>query len=184
MSSHRLVLDAMRRDEKEFLGNVLSMAAVAWFFHSFVEVPLHEYGHYWAASMLGVPAFVEGERTFWGMNEAVSPPASALISLAGGLCAAALLVVLFFLMRRPYRFSLLPLIAANLAYAPFDSQTFGSEVGLVAMLLVWFCVFGMFLVRFVGGWPAGRRGVPGMGFAASARGRSSPRTPRPRVPAG
>ena len=49
----------MRSDEKDLLGNVLAMSAVAGFFHAFVEVPLHEYGHYWAASLLGVPMYIQ-----------------------------------------------------------------------------------------------------------------------------
>ncbi len=146
----------MRPDEKEFLGNVLKMSAVAGFLHAFVEVPLHEYGHYWAASLFGVRMYVDGQQTIWATNQPIPPLAHALILLSGGLCASVLLAVLYVLMRKPYRYGLLPLIAANLVYAPFDGQSLGFDLGLVALVVVWLLTFGVFLARFLHG--TGERG--------------------------
>ncbi len=140
----------MRPDEKEFLGNVLKMSAVAWFMHTFVEVPLHEYGHYWAASLLRVPMYIDGERLIWATSQAVSPIAHTLIFASGGLTAGVLLLILFFLMRRPYSYGLIPLVAANWAYAPFDGMTLGFDLGLIALVAVWLLLFGFFLARFLG----------------------------------
>lgn len=162
----------MRLGEREFLGNVLKMSAVAGFLHLFVEVPLHEYGHYWAGSLLGVPMVVDGERTWWATSEMVPPTARAVILLAGGVCAGSLLLALFFLVRRPYRFGILPLVAANFAYAPLDGTALGYDVGLVALVGVWLAIFGVFLARFLG-WqrPSAReRGRTGIGARTGARG--------------
>lgn len=139
----------MRPDEKELVGNVLAMSAVAGFFHTFLEVPLHEYGHYWAASLLGVPMYIDGERAIWASGQMVPPGTRDLIYLSGGLCAGSLLLVVFFLMRKPYRYGLLPLVAANFAYAPLDGTAVGFDVGLTALIAVWICLFGIFLARFL-----------------------------------
>ncbi len=140
----------MQPDEKEFLGNVLKMSAVAWFLHTFVEVPLHEFGHYWAASLLGVPMYVDGEQTLWATNQAIPSLTHGLILLSGGLSASLILAVLFFLTKKPYRNGILPLIAANLAYAPFDSAPIGFDLGLIALAAVWLLLFGGLLARFLG----------------------------------
>ncbi len=140
----------MRSDEKEFLGNVLKMSAVAWFFHTVVDVPLHEYGHYWAASLFGVPMYVTGQQTIWATNQAIPSLTHTLVLLSGGMTASLILVILFILTKKPYRYGFLPLIAANLAYAPFDSLPIGFDLGLIALVAVWLMVFGGFLARFLG----------------------------------
>lgn len=141
----------MRPDEKELFGNVLRMSAVAWFVHTFVETPLHEFGHYWAASLLGVHAVIDGEITVGAAVGQVLPPVSrTLFFLAGGLCAGSLLLVLSLLMKKPYRYGLFPLVAAEFAYAPFDATTLGYALGLAALLVVWGLIFGGFLARFLG----------------------------------
>ncbi len=141
----------MRPDEKEFLGNVLKMSAVAWFVHTFVETPLHEYGHYWAASLLGTPIYIDGERTIWSSTQVVPPLVHALIFFAGGLCAGSVLIALLLVMKTPYRNGLLPLIAAEFAYAPLDGTMIGDLAGLAALLIVWGLVFGVDCARFLGG---------------------------------
>ena len=169
----------MRPDEKDLLDNVLAMSAVAGFFHTFAEVPLHEYGHYWAASLLGVPMYIDGERAIWASSQIVPPGTRDLIYLSGGLCAGSLLLGVFSLVRKPYRYGLLPLVAANFAYAPLEGTTVGFDVGLIALIAVWICLFGIFLARFHGRTnfapaPKSRREVPGFlsfrGNRAGARG--------------
>ncbi len=162
----------MRPDEKEFLGNVLKVSAVAGFVHAFLEAPLHEYGHYWAASWLGTPLYIDGPRTIWATTRTVPPLAQAIISLSGGLCAGAVLVVLFLLMKAPYRNGILPLIAAEFAYAPLDGTMLGDVLGLAALLIVWGLVFGVEVVRFLRGGRSAPRSSPRLGSARSSiRGR-------------
>ena len=162
----------MRLGERELLDNVLKMSAVAGFLHLFVEVPLHEYGHYWAASLLGVPMVVDGERTLWATSQAIPPMAREIILAAGGVCAGSLLLALFFLVRRPYAFGILPLVAANFAYAPLDGTTLGFDAGLIALVVVWLAIFGVFLARFLGWrWPWTRGRTPTrIGARTGARG--------------
>lgn len=147
----------MRDDEKELLGNLAKTSAVAWFFHTFVETPLHEYGHYWAASLLGAPMVIDGDRTFWAASQVVAPLPRTLIFLSGGLVAGTILLVLFALMKAPYRNGLLPLIAAQFAYAPLDATNLGDWLGLVALMVVWGWLAGVYLTRFLGwGWARSR----------------------------
>lgn len=140
----------MRPDEKAFLGTVLKMSAVAGFIHTFVETPLHEYGHYWAASWLGAPMYIDGERSFWIAGQAVSAMTQGIVSLAGGLVAGILLLALFFLVKAPYRDGLVPLIAAQFAYAPLDGTLLGDALGLAALGVVWAFLFVAYVARFLG----------------------------------
>lgn len=146
----------MRPDEKEFLGNVLKMSGVAAFAHLFVEVPLHEYGHYWTASWLGAPMYLDGSRVIWATDQVVPPATHGLILLAGGLCAGVLLLILYAIMKAPYRHGLLPLVAANLAYAPLDATQSGDALGLVALVGVWAAIFTTYVARFLGWTPPWR----------------------------
>lgn len=143
----------MRPDEKAFLGHVLSFSAVAGFLQFFVEVPLHEFGHYWAASFVGVPMYIDGERTIFATGEVVPAETRAIIFLAGGLFAGCMFLVLFLLVRVPYRDGFLPLIAAEFAYMPLDGTMEGSEFGLIALVVVWGLIFTVYLARFLG-WTA------------------------------
>lgn len=140
----------MRPDEKELLGNVVKMSGTAWFLHGLVETPLHEYGHYWAATLLGYPVVLDGERALWASARAVPPLAHGIIFAAGGLTAGLVLLALFFLTRPPYRTGLLPLIAAEFAYAPLDATGAGNALGLLAFLGVWALVFSAAFARFLG----------------------------------
>ncbi len=152
----------MQPDEKELIRNVVSVSAVAVFLHAVVEVPLHEYGHYWVASWLGAPLYIDGERTIWVAGDLAPPHARTLIFLAGGLCAAAVLLVLYALMKKPYRDGALALIPASLVYAPLDATDLGHEISLVVFIAVWILTIVRYLARFLG-WrlpgPIGRTRV-------------------------
>ncbi len=141
----------MRPREKDLLSNILGMSAVAWFVHTFVEVPLHEYGHYWVATLLGAPVYIDGERTIWATSEIVPPETRTIVFLSGGLIAGSLLLVLYVFMATPYRYGLLPLVVANFAYAPLDATVAGSALGLLAMAIVWVIIVSVPLARFMGG---------------------------------
>lgn len=146
----------MRPDEKELLGNVVKISAVAGFVHFFVEVSLHEYGHYWVASLLGAPMVIDGERSLWAAGQVVPPATQALVMASGGLIAGLLLLGLYVFLRKPYRYGLLPLVAANFAYAPLDATMAGRELGLLALVMVWIVIFGVYFARFLG-WTGPRR---------------------------
>ncbi len=109
----------------------LAMAVV----HVLIDDPSHEMGHWFAALALGVQwdslrhAFVAAEGTI------VSPTAIALIDVAGGLFSGAILSVLAFIVPRPYRNGIVPLAAAEFAYAPFDPSVLGDAIGLAVFFV-------------------------------------------------
>ncbi len=139
----------MRPEEKGLWGNVARLSAVAVLAHVFIEVPVHEYGHYWVASLLGIPVYMNGDQVVWATTQVLAPFTRTLIFLSGGLCAAALLLVLFAVMRKPYRDGVLPLAVANLAYAPLDATNLGRELGLVAFGVAWAAIILVYIVRFL-----------------------------------
>lgn len=139
----------MRPDERQFLGNVLKVSAVTGFVHAFVETPLHEFGHYWAAALLGVPVYIDGPRVVWASAGPPLPPVHTLILLSGGLWAGSLLWVLALLLKAPYRNGLLPLIAAEFAYAPGDGTAMGAWVGFAAFGIVFGLIAAVEFARFL-----------------------------------
>ncbi len=141
----------LRRDERELLSTLAKMSAAIWFVNAFVEHPLHEFGHYWAASWLGTPAVIDGYRLVWTTSLPVPPFARGVIALSGGLFAGSLLLVLTAFMKTPYRSSLLPLVAGEWSYAVLDGTGAGNQLGLLAFTVVALPVFGTVFVRFLRG---------------------------------
>ncbi len=118
--------------------------------HEFLERGLHELGHLVGGIILGLsPRFVGGE--------IIVPPAALLspavryaFYLSGGLFAGAVLLLGARILKGPYRYGLLPLAAAELSYAPFDSTTIGDGLGLAAFAISVGAIAGSLFVRYAG----------------------------------
>ncbi len=109
----------------------VAMAAV----HVLIDEPTHEMGHSLAALALGfqwdflLHVFVAAPGTI------VSPTTIALIDVAGGLFSGAILSVLALIVPPPYRNGIVPLAAAEFAYAPFDPSVLGDAIGLAVFFM-------------------------------------------------
>ncbi len=145
--------------DKALLTEVLKMSVascLAWV----IYLPLHEYGHYWAASALGIDTYIDGDRVIPVTAGPIPEAASTLFRLAGGIVAGSVLLSLFFLLKKPYAYGVLPLAAGEFAYSPFDGTPFGYAIGLAAMAGAWALLVGPRLIRFVrveGAWDHRRR---------------------------
>jgi len=112
--------------------------AVLVFSYLVLLTPIHEYGHHWTATALGVDTYIEGGRTFWKNGVSGVPQWKIdAIALAGGFLSAAVFGVLFIVARPPYRAGFYPLIVSGLAYAPLDGTETGHIVAGVTLLLSW-----------------------------------------------
>lgn len=136
-------------EAREFLVRLFKMAFALWIAFLFVGRPVHELGHYMAASALGVAGSVRGSAFVLSADGAVPAGAWAIIAVSGGLSAALALSLASFIVRPPYRTGILPLIAAELAYAPFDGTTIGLVTGSVAMTVVLGGVASLFALDFL-----------------------------------
>ncbi len=142
----RFALFLLRPDEElgsiqvarggDLLRDFFKMLAVLWAGYTFVDRPLHEFGHFFAATMLGVQSRVQGGSLIIAAGQDVAPWAIGLISLSGGLIAGVGLVLLFAVIGKPHRNGILPILAAELAYAPFDGTILGNVLGLFAFAFV------------------------------------------------
>ncbi len=138
--------DRLRACERRLFTDIAKIVTALTFVHMFVETPLHELGHLLAASAYGLPARVEAGDTIVTTNSATVPP---LVYLSGGLLAGCSLLLLSFAIKNPYRRGILPLVAAEFAYAPFDSTTLGYAVGLASLFVVLAGIMPMYVLRFM-----------------------------------
>lgn len=132
---------------KTLLADIAKMCVAFWL-ACVIREPLHEYGHYWAASALGIDTYIDGDRVILVTAEPIPEQASTLLFLAGGIISGSVLLFLFFLLRKPYAYGLLPLVAAELAYAPFDGTPLGYLIGACAMIGMWAVIVGLRLIGF------------------------------------
>ncbi len=151
----------LRPHEKELIGSLVKLFVVAPIM-PFIATPLHEFGHYWAATILGIDSYIDGYRVVLANPEQLTSSALGFVYLAGGLTAGSFLVFLFLVMARPYRYGTLPLIAAEFAYAPFDATTAGHALHLAVFSGTCVLIASVYLIRFLreGARLAAQRQVP------------------------
>lgn len=138
---------------------LLKMCFALWIAFLFVGRPAHELGHYLAASALGVDGTVSGS-AFVASTGAVPEDAWAIITASGGLTAALALFLVSLVVRPPYRAGILPLIAAELAYAPFDGTAIGLALGSIAVIAVLGGMASLYALDFLHPRPSRERTAP------------------------
>ncbi len=120
---------------RHLLSDIAKFCVALAAFHVLIDEPSHEMGHWVTAMALGFQwdflhhAFVAGSGTI------VSPTAVALIDMAGGLFSGAILSVLALIVPPAYRNGIVPLAAAEFAYAPFDPSVLGDAIGLAVFFI-------------------------------------------------
>lgn len=129
----------------DLLRDFFIMLAVLWAGCTFVDRPLHEFGHFFAATLLGVQSHVQGNALIIMAGQDVAPWAMDLISVSGGLIAGVGLFLLFAVIGKPYRNGILPILAAELAYAPFDGTILGQGLGVIAFASVFSAIVAVHL---------------------------------------
>lgn len=106
-----------------------------------LAMPIHEYGHYWAATGLGLEAYIEGDTTRIKRPPEADNWKIPIIRMAGGIFNIVVFAGLFILFRQPYRYALVPTIAVNAFYFPFDGEPLAQMIGPI--------LFFVFLVEIL-----------------------------------
>jgi len=117
-----------------------------------VLLPVHEFGHYWAATALGYGSTIHGARTCVPLADPASG-AFRVILLSGGGLAGLVMVFLYATGKTPYRYGFLAWAIEEFLYAPMDGQSWGHYPSGVAI--------GVGIaVALLGLWRETRRTVP------------------------